>query len=170
MKNSFEFFDLTPSLFVDDKQLRMKYLEIQRNAHPDLSSNDANDSELANIHYEILKDDIRRFKCLLELNADNKINQNLLEPSFLMEMMELNDEIEMALSGNEQARESANSQLNGIHDELNSSLSEMKNHWKSGDFSLDKMTENQWKLHVLWYQKYKYWLRLRKNLDGVEEM
>ncbi len=170
MKNSFEFFDLIPSLFIDDKQLRMKYLEIQRNAHPDLSSNDANDSELANIHYEILKDDIRRFKCLLELHADNKINQNLLEPAFLMDMMELNDEIEMAIAGNDNARESANNQLTHIHNALNATLNQLKEQWKSGEYLLVKMTENHWKLHVLWYQKYKYWLRLRKNLDGIEEM
>ena len=51
MQNAFDFFGLTPSLSLDAKEIRKRYIEIQRQAHPDLNGDDnieVNSVELAN--------------------------------------------------------------------------------------------------------------------------
>lgn len=170
MKNPFEFFNLDPSLALDSKQLRQVFLTIQRTAHPDFSDGESKESELANICYETLKEPISRLKCLLDHYSNSQLNQNMLDASFLMEMMELNDEIELALEGNSIAIESAENQLIAIDQEIQQELIQLMQKWNTSEFSVKTMNQDQWNLHVLWYQKYKYWLRLRKNLDGVEEI
>jgi len=170
MKNPFEFFNLTPSLWVDTKQLRQEFLNKQRSAHPDFGDNGSNDSELANIYYEILKEPISRLKSLLDHYSNCQLNQNMLDASFLMEMMELNDEIEQAVAGDQSSRESAENQLIAIDQEIKQEFIQLMQKWTTSEFNLQTMTKDQWNLHALWYQKYKYWLRLRKNLDGVEEI
>ena len=66
MNNPFEFFGIKPSLAIDLKQLRMKFLEIQRSSHPDFGGDDATNSELANQFYEKLKEPTSRIQNLLE--------------------------------------------------------------------------------------------------------
>ena len=170
MNNPFDFFQLNASLSIDLKQLRLQFLQIQRNAHPDFGDNQTSASENANIYYEILKEPSSRLKCLIETFSDLSLNLNLLDQDFLMEMMDLNDEIEEATNGNDSKRLSAENQLNDLKLELDDSMISLTEKWESGEFSIKNPAQDQWSEHVLWYQKYKYWLRLRKNLDGVEEM
>ena len=117
MNNPFEFFDLVPSLAIDAKLLRSKFLEIQRNSHPDFGDNGNTNSELANTYFEVLKSPEKRIQVLLELYANNSLNNNLLPPDFLMDMMELNDVIDESKSGEETAKQQAENQLNGIKSE-----------------------------------------------------
>jgi hypothetical protein len=85
-----------------------------------------------------------------------------------MEMMELNDVIDESKSGDENATEQANSGLNAIKSELDNQLSMYIKQWESGELSVS--TIGDWSELIVWYQKMKYWSRLRKNLDGINEI
>jgi len=168
MSNPFEFFDLVPSLSIDAKLLRAKFLEIQRNSHPDFGSDANTDSELANVHFEVLKSPEKRVQVLLELYANNAINNNLLPADFLMEMMELNDVIDDSKSGDVQATQQANSKLNLIESELDNQMNTFIKKWDTGEITVSSISD--WSELIIWYQKMKYWSRLRKNLDGINEI
>jgi len=168
MGNPFEFFDLAPSLALDAKILRTKFLEIQRNSHPDFGGESNTDSELANTYFEVLKSPEKRIQVLLELYANNSLNNNLLPADFLMEMMELNDVIDDSKSGDEQATQQANSQLDYIKSELDNQMSEYIHLWENQKVTVQTMSD--WSELTIWYQKMKYWSRLRKNLDGINEI
>ena len=168
MSNPFEFFDLAPSLAIDAKLLRSKFLEIQRNSHPDFGDENNNDSELANTFFEVLKSPEKRIQVLLELYANNSLNNNLLPPDFLMDMMELNDVIDESKSGDETAKQQAENQLNGIKSELDNQMSEFIHLWENQKVTVQTMSD--WTVLTVWYQKMKYWSRLRKNLDGINEI
>ena len=168
MSNPFEFFDLAPSLAIDAKLLRSKFLEIQRNSHPDFGDENNNDSELANTFFEVLKSPEKRIQVLLELYANNSLNNNLLPPDFLMDMMELNDVIDESKSGEETAKQQAENQLNGIKSELDNQMSEFIHLWENQKVTIQTITD--WTEFTVWYQKMKYWSRLRKNLDGINEI
>lgn len=168
MSNPFEFFELTPSLAIDAKLLRSKFLEIQRNSHPDFGGESTTDSELANTYFEVLKTPEKRIQVILEMYANISLNNNLLPADFLMEMMELNDVIDESKNGDENATEQANSVLDAIKSELDNQLSMYIKQWESGELSVS--TIGDWSELIVWYQKMKYWSRLRKNLDGINEI
>ena len=168
MSNAFEFFDLTPSLAIDAKLLRAKFLEIQRNSHPDFGGDSNVDSELANTYFEVLKSPEKRIQVLLELYGNNSLNNNLLPADFLMDMMELNDVIDDSKRGDEQATQQANSELDHIKSELDNQISEFIKQWDSGETTVSSVTD--WSELTICYQKMKYWSRLRKNLDGINEI
>lgn len=100
--NYFELFDLPIGPVADKKLLSQKYIQLQRQNHPDyhVGSNyiyqqDALDNS-ANINaaYKTLKDDQATLAYFLEisgyLSAEDKFD---LPQSFLMEMMELNEQL-----------------------------------------------------------------------------
>jgi molecular chaperone HscB len=168
MGNAFDFFDLVPSLAIDAKILRTKFLEIQRNAHPDFGGESNTDSELANTYFEVLKLPEKRIQVLLELYANNSINNNLLPADFLMDMMELNDVIDDSKDGDDMAKQQAENQLNGIKSELDNQMSDFIHLWENQKVTIQTMSD--WTELTIWYQKMKYWSRLRKNLDGINEI
>jgi molecular chaperone HscB len=170
MNNPFEFFGIKPSLAIDLKQLRMKFLEIQRSSHPDFGGDDATNSELANQFYEKLKVPTSRIQILLENHSGKSLNENVLPSDFLMEMMDLNDTIDESKFGDSDATKMAESTLDQIKLELDHQFNDLILEWETDQPDLISKHEQFWKNHIVWYQKYKYWLRLRKNFDGVEEI
>jgi hypothetical protein len=162
MQNAFEFFGLTPSLNLDAKQLRVRYIEIQRQGHPDLKGDDSSEInviELANRFYEELRASrgvVRAY--LLSMDVVD-LNQNRLPKDFLFEMMGLNDEIDEKHAGDLAAGERVEALLNQAEIELTEALNLIKD---ASSPNLDELVE--------WYQKSKYLDRLRKNFLGIEEI
>jgi hypothetical protein len=162
MQNAFEFFGLKPSLNLDAKELRVRYIEIQRQGHPDLKGDDnseINVIEIANRFYEELRTSrgvVRSY--LISMGVAN-LNQNRLPKDFLFEMMGLNDEIDEKHGGNIEAGERAEAMLDQAEMELTDGLNVFK---ESSSPNLDELVE--------WYQKSKYLDRLRKNFLGIEEI
>ena len=162
MQNAFEFFGLTPSLNIDAKELRVRYIEIQRQGHPDLKGDDSpeiNVIELANRFYEELRSSrgvVRAY--LLSMDVVD-LNQNRLPKDFLFEMMGLNDEIDEKHAGDSAAGERAEVLLDQAEIELTEALNLFKD---ASSPNLDELVE--------WYQKSKYLDRLRKNFLGIEEI
>ncbi|MBC7628533.1 Fe-S protein assembly co-chaperone HscB [Ferruginibacter sp.] len=100
--NYFELFDLPVSLNVDKSKLAKKYFELQKKYHPDYftQATEAEQEEAlekssaVNKALKILKDKDSTIKYLLQLKGLLEEEEKyLLPPDFLMEVMELNEEL-----------------------------------------------------------------------------
>ena len=162
MSNPFAFFGLTPSLNIDAKSLRRRYLDIQRGAHPDLVNVDGDASlisEQANAHYYALSNPSSLVKSFLDAVGNMQWNANQLPADFLMEMMELSDAIEAMDRSNEASVKEVETQLEMYLGSL------------SADFQyLSTQTEPDMNSLGIWYQKNQYLSRLRKNFEGIVEI
>jgi len=101
----FERLGLPRRFSLDASELERKYLALSRGAHPDFHS-DATaevqahaeaESAAINEAYATLKDPFRRAEALLKLlGGPNASEQKEMPPAFLMEMLELREQIEGA--------------------------------------------------------------------------
>jgi len=100
--NYFELFGLPISLKVDRSKLALKYFELQKKYHPDFfTQGTEHEQELAletssqvNKALKILKSEDETIKYLLQLKGLLEEEEKYqLPPEFLMEMMELNEEL-----------------------------------------------------------------------------
>lgn len=101
--NYFELFDLPVSFNFDRKKLALKYFELQKKYHPDFFVN-ASDQEKEealeistqlNKALKILKNEDETIKYVLQLKGLLEEEEKYkLPPDFLMEMMELNEELD----------------------------------------------------------------------------
>ena len=161
MENPFAFFGIEPSLIIDEKALRRKYLDIQRGSHPDLQSHvvepSADDSEKANEFYKSLMNRELRVKSYLMLKSNSDIKDNQLPTSYLMDMMDLSDEIESMDRSDEVQTKNVEAMLLEKETALEAEFA-----------AIATNTVPDIELLVLWYQKQKYLLRLRKNFEGIE--
>ena len=162
MENPFAFFGIEPSLIIDEKALRRKYLDIQRGSHPDLQSHvdepSVDDSEKANEYYKSLMNRELRVKSYLMLKSNSDIKDNQLPTSYLMDMMDLSDEIESMDRSDEIQTQNVEAMLAEKETALEAEFAAIATNTVPDIESL-----------VLWYQKQKYLLRLRKNFEGIEE-
>ncbi len=100
--NYFELFDIPASLQVDKNTLAKKYFELQKKFHPDFFSN-ATEYEQANAleqssevnkALKVLKNNNETIKYVLKLKGLLEEEEKYqLPPGFLMEVMELNEEL-----------------------------------------------------------------------------
>ena len=98
----FALFDLPPSFDVDFRTLEKAFLTKARAAHPDFHAANSDEQAAAveessklNEAYAILKHPIRRAEHLLErLGGPSAAEVRDMPPAFLMEVMELREEIE----------------------------------------------------------------------------
>jgi molecular chaperone HscB len=100
--NYFELFDLPVSLNVDKSRLAKKYFELQKKYHPDYFTQATEPeqeealekSSAVNKALKILKDKDSTIKYLLQLKGLLEEEEKYqLPPDFLMEVMELNEEL-----------------------------------------------------------------------------
>lgn len=100
--NYFELFELPVSIQIDKTVLSQKYFELQKKYHPDFFANGTEHeqqealeiSAQLNKALKVLKDQDQTIKYVLQLKGlleDEEKYQ--LPPDFLMEMMELNEEL-----------------------------------------------------------------------------
>lgn len=101
-RNYFRILNLDEKFDIDTKELQNKYRKMQSHLHPDKFTNksdeeksiSANFSSLVNKAYNSLQIPLKRAEHLLELKGDTTGEQTIDDPEFLMEMMELNEELE----------------------------------------------------------------------------
>ena len=103
-KNHFELFGLPAEFDVDNADLASRYRELQRRFHPDRVAG-ASDQERRlsvqltaqiNEAFQILKDPLKRGRYLLALAGieTDEDTDTVMEPAFLMEQMELREQLE----------------------------------------------------------------------------
>lgn len=103
--NYFKVFDLAEDFDVDHKQLTLKYRKMQSLLHPDKFSNRTTEeqqisetySTLVNKAYDTLQIPMKRAQHMLSLRNEKIEETNeISDKEFLMEIMELNEEIDEA--------------------------------------------------------------------------
>lgn len=95
--DSFERLGLPRRFAVDAAELERNYLERSRHVHPDFSHGNEDAAAELNAAYRTLRDPFTRAEHLLSISAGPGPSEDkTLPPAFLMEMLELREEIEMA--------------------------------------------------------------------------
>lgn len=98
--NYFAFYGLSPAFAIDQDVLKKLYLEKSRQYHPDFFNDDPIAQNVAievtafnNKAFRVLNNPVDRIKYLVQINSDKEDNKTLSQ-DFLMEMLDLNEQID----------------------------------------------------------------------------
>ncbi len=167
IQNPFEILNMSPEPVLDLVELRKRYIEIQRNGHPDLG-NSPEISEAANRAYTVLKSDETRLEAILKLQGVWPPDTQLIGMDFLMDAMELGETIDALNPNDIQANEALRAELQQMAHNLKSELealqleSQQHTQWQEDKAYLNKLSA--------FYQKRRYLTRLEKNLNQESEL
>ncbi len=159
--NHFELFEFEIAPIIDKSLLTKKYLQLQKQYHPDnYSLSDENEqnqslemSSLINKAFAVFKDDLKTIGYFLEIKGlISEEEKYQLPPSFLMEMMEVNEQID---EGDFDA-----SSIDDIQQELDKEIQFVMQK-KALDFTADELL----KIKEFYYKK-KY---LKRILDRLTD-
>lgn len=159
-QSAYEIFTLPLTFDVSRKLLNRQYLNFQRQLHPDrymqskeleLKYAESRSAEVNEAYME-LKDPIRRGKLLLRLRGHQvKEKDTLADPAFLMETMELREEIDDA-----QAQSELESLLSTVQSKYDIEIQHI-----SSNFQKQQLDEAKASLYRLTY--------LQKMLDEIQK-
>jgi molecular chaperone HscB len=158
--NYFDLFELPVSFKIDKARLTHKYFELQKKYHPDFFANATEHeqeealeiSSQLNKAFNIFKNQDETIKYVLQLKELLEEEEKYqLPPAFLMEMMELNEELS----------DDSPSQIAGIEKELYAEVEQILDQYNdasTGTADLLKLKE--------YYYKKKYLQRILDRLEG----
>ena len=158
--NYFELFELPVSIQIDKSKLARKYFELQKKYHPDFFARGTEHeqeqaleiSSQLNKALKIFKNPDQTIKYVLQLKELLEEEEKYqLPPAFLMEMMELNEEL---------SAESVQ-QINGLESQLYSEVQPIIENYDDASAT----TANLLKLKEYYYKK-KYLQRILDRLEG----
>ena len=167
--NYFEFYKITPSFYIDEEHLKKMFYQYSKDFHPDFHALKSEEeqqkmldlSTLNNKSFFVLKSFNTRLEYLLKLKGVLVEEEKYaLSPDFLMEMMEMNEEImDLSFDPDEAKTEQLKQKSKAIEEEIEE---EIKNKAKA----YDERGEEGILLEIkdLWYRK-KYLLRIRDSLN-----
>ena len=169
--NYFELFEIPVSFTPDKSKLAEKYFSLQKKYHPDFytKSDDSEQddalekSSMVNKAFKIFKDNDATLKYVLELKGVlEKDEKYELAPDFLMEMMELNEQLMEVDDSSMQETEVKISQLqNSLYEKVKGIIEY---------YSEDNTTEAQLLQVKDYYYKKKYLQRILERLDGMRNI
>lgn len=167
--NYFEFYTIQPAFFIDEELLKKLFYQHSKDFHPDfhaLKSEDEQQKMLElstynNKAYFVLKSLNTRLEYLLKLNKvltdDEKYS---LPPEFLMEMMDINEEImELEFEPNPDKLIALKNQASINENDLLDQISSLAKQYDAANDSSILLT-----IKDLWYRK-KYLLRIKDSLN-----
>lgn len=135
--NYFELFALSRSFEIDVKELKAKYLELQRAVHPDKFANASERARLMAVQkaaqindaFHVLNETDSRAQYLLELEGIELAHetQTLKDPMFLMQQMELREALEDIVDANdpEQALADFQTTIDGYIRDINQQFKDL---------------------------------------------
>lgn len=166
--NYFDFYGLPVAFFPDEKIIRQKYYANSRQFHPDFYTMEEDNiqqemlekSSLNNKAYQTLSSFEKRIPYILALYIDLE-KENQLDPEFLMEMMDLNERREDAMSVNDVQV------IHELKEECRQLLQTMDNNIHSVMVAFDKHGPDTSRLMQIrdYYHKRKYILRIQENIS-----
>lgn len=142
-QNHFALFGLEPAFHIDETQLDKQYRSLQALLHPDryASASDreqrlaADKSSAINVAYYLLKDPTSRAVYLLETEGEvfNEETDTLADGEFLMEMMEVEEQIQQSCA--EQNHAEAQAVLSDLLQRLQDTRTQFQQAWQHKDIS-----------------------------------
>lgn len=169
--NYFNFFEIyPPRFFLDEKQLRAAFLKNSRAYHPDFYTLESEEkqaemleqSTVNNQGYKVLSDFHSRLKYLLEIQSVIGDGEKAsLPPSFLMEMMEINEGLmELEFDFDLKAFEGIQKEVNDRETVIWETAKPLLESYPSGEGDEEKLLAAK-----EYYFKRQYLLRIRENLN-----
>jgi molecular chaperone HscB len=158
--NYFELFEIPVAIKINQPLLNQKYFELQRRYHPDFFTQSTDDeqtdalemSSQINKALKIFKNEDDTIKyILLQKNILTEDEKYQLPPDFLMEMMDLNEELSV------QSIPEINDIQHKIYAEVNGVIN---------NYSDEKITTANLLQLKAYYFKKKYLQRILERLDG----
>lgn len=160
--NHFDVMGIPASPFVDNALLKKALIQKQREVHPD-TGNDSDESQDVNSSYEALRKPGGSVRSFLLLHiSESQLNANVLPQDFLLEMMEISDFIDESKQSETQFH-NADAALQEMEAQL-----QLEN--KQFQQIQSPIESNELNQLLIWFQKFQYLNRLRKNLEGIEEL
>jgi molecular chaperone HscB len=166
----FEFYNLEEQFFIDESSLKQTYLKLSKEHHPDFYIDDEEKYDAAleltstnNMAFKVLKSLDNRIPYILRLNNTLTDKDNNLPSEFLMEMMDVNEEImDLKMDFDADKLRRVKNQVDGLSQEWNQkikSLAKLADSQKGEErgYTLKKIKE--------FYLKRKYVLRLIESLN-----
>ena len=166
--NYFELFDIPVQLKVDALSLHKKFIELSKKYHPDYfvsegiekQSESLERSASLNKAYKVFKNPDETIKYVLQLKGLLEEEEKYQLPqAFLMEMMEINEEL--AASQDETARANLQSSIDKIQTEIYEPVKKIIEHYQEGISSEKELLQVK-----EYYFKKKYLNRIRQQLAG----
>jgi molecular chaperone HscB len=157
--NYFELFNIPVSLKVDKNSLALKYFALQKKYHPDFFTQSTEyeqaealeQSSQINKALKVLKNDMETIKYVMQLKGLLEEEEKYqLPPAFLMEVMELNEELS----------ENSQQQINTLETEIYTPVKDIIENFKD-----TTTTEELLKVKEYYYKK-KYLQRILDRMDG----
>ncbi|MGV6989071.1 Fe-S protein assembly co-chaperone HscB [Testudinibacter sp. P80/BLE/0925] len=113
MQNPFELFGIAVGFQLDTALLSQRYLDLQKQYHPDNFATESAAQQLAAVQqaaqingaYQILKNPIRRAEAILQLNWTQPLNpeETVKDNEFLLQQLLLREDLEAAACGCDEA-------------------------------------------------------------------
>lgn len=165
----FEFYKLAPAFYIDEEYLKKMFYQYSKDFHPDFHALKSEEeqqkmlelSTLNNKSFFVLKSFATRLEYLLKLKKVLVEEEKYaLPPDFLMEMMEINEEImDLSFDMDEQKALALKTKTEGIEQGIETEIEVLaKQYDQTSDESI------LLKIKDLWYRK-KYLLRIRDSLN-----
>ncbi len=169
MMNYFEFYKINPSFYIDEENLKKMFYQYSKDFHPDFHALKSEEeqqkmlelSTLNNKSFFVLKSFNTRLEYLLKTKGVLiEEEKYALPPDFLMEMMEINEEImDLSFEPDVDKIGSLKQKAESIELGIGQEIEEMARQYDEGaneDILL--------RIKDLWYRK-KYLLRIRDSLN-----
>lgn len=168
-KNYFEFYNIPITLTPDTAALKKEYYRISKEFHPDFFANDADKmaeamevTTLNNNAYKTLTNADKLVKYVLELHDMlEEGEKNSLPQEFLMEMMEVNEQLmELEFAPDAEALSKVKTEVEAKEAELNGEMNQLAEEFEQAE---DKKAVLAAVKEV--YLKNKYLLRIKESLS-----
>lgn len=164
--NYFEIFQIPMALKVNKEELKSRYFELSRKYHPDYFANGSEqeqeaaleNSSLLNKAFKTFQHPDETIKYVLTLKGLLQEEEKYeLPPSFLMEVMEINEQL-MEMD-NEDEKAGLISTINELEKQFYEPVKEMVEHYQEGITSKEALLQVK-----EYYYKKKYLDRIRKQI------
>lgn len=167
--NYFDFYGIPMSFEVDAGLVKRKFYQLSKQYHPDFhtmagATRQAEVLELSTMNneaYKVLSDFDKRMHYILELTGQLSDDSNALPQSFLMEMMEINEQLmELEFDFEETVYTKLLTDLDALEISLLEQVRPTLNKWKSEKSDVGELNSVK-----EYYYKKRYLLRIRENLN-----